>query len=125
VAVTLAVLLAVAVTAYFLFPRMPTIERKGESNLTLQLVPFVLNFTENFVIDNPNYVSLSVHVRLAVHPSHTRADTTHAAHVTHTHTHHTPHTTHHTPHTTHHTPHTTHTRTRRHKTQKVLTHMML
>jgi hypothetical protein len=113
VAVTLAVLLAVAVTAYFLFPRMPTIERKGESNLTLQLVPFVLNFTENFVIDNPNYVSLSVHVRLAVHPSHTRADTTHAAHVTHTHTH------------THHTHHTHHTRTRRHKTQKVLTHMML
>ena len=64
-AVTLAVLLAVAVAAYFLFPRMPTIERKGESNLTLQLVPFNLNFTENFVIDNPNYVSLSVHVRLA------------------------------------------------------------
>jgi hypothetical protein len=62
-AVTLAVLLALAVTIYFLFPRMPTLTRKGESDVSLSLLPFAINFTENFVIDNPNYVSLSVHVR--------------------------------------------------------------
>jgi hypothetical protein len=110
-AVTLAVLLAVAVTAYFLFPRMPTIERKGESNLTLQLTPFVLNFTENFVVDNPNYVSLSVHVRLAPSTARACGHNTRGTWHTHARTH---------AHAHAHAPPHAHT----HKTQQVLTHTM-
>lgn len=63
VAVVLLILVGIGVAAYFLYPRMPTVERIGESDLSLSLSPFVLNFTENLEVDNPNYITVTVHAR--------------------------------------------------------------
>ncbi len=63
VAVLLVLLVALGVVVYFVYPRTPVIARKSESSASVSLVPFAVNFTENYVINNTNYLHLSISVR--------------------------------------------------------------
>lgn len=81
VAVVSLVLIVAVVAAFFLYPRMPAITRKGESDLSFSLSPFVINFTENMVVSNPNYIAITVYVRLPFLPSLVRANNSHRCRV--------------------------------------------